>query len=144
TAIAALRHPRLRVAGVDDHATAIRLLVDRHHDLGRLRTQSVCRLHRLLCTLTPGGHPRRMSADQAERMLATIPAATAVEATRKQMALELLGDVRRLDDEIALSKRRVVAAVDEADTTSPSSTASAPSSPGSSSATLVMCAGSRL
>lgn len=117
TAIAALRHPRLRQAGVDDHATAIRLLVDRHHDLGRLRTQSVCRLHRLLCTLTPGGHPRRMSADQAERMLTTIRPATPVEATRKQMALELLSDVRRLDTEIALSKRRVVVAVDAADTT---------------------------
>src|SRR3954447_674099 len=117
TAIAALRHPRLRVAGGDDHAVAIRLLVDRHHDLSRLRTQSVCRLHRLLCTLTPGGHPRRMAADQAQRMLATIQPATPVDATRKQMALELLGDVRRLDAEIAASKRRVVVAVDAADTT---------------------------
>ena len=117
TAIAALRLPRLRVAGVDDHAVAVRLLVDRHHDLGRLRTQSVCRLHRLLCTLTPGGHPRRMSADQAERVLATVAPASPVEATRKQMALELLDDVRRLDRDIAASRRRVVAAVDAAGTT---------------------------
>ena len=117
TAIAALRHPRLRAAGADVHATAIRLLVDRHHDLGRLRTQSVCRLHRLLCTLSPGGHPRRMAADQAERMLRSIRPATAVETTRKEMALELLGDVRRLDAEIAGSRRRVLAAVELADTT---------------------------
>src|SRR3954451_1365878 len=33
------------------------------------------------------------------------------------MALELLGDVRRLDAEIAMSKRRVVVAVDAADST---------------------------
>ena len=117
TAIAALRHPRLRLAGVDDHATEVRLLVDRHHDLGRLRTQSVCRLHRLLCTLTPGGHPRRMAAGQAERLLATIRPGTPIEETRKHMALELLDDVRRLDGEIAVSKRRVVAAVEAADTT---------------------------
>ena len=117
TAIAALRHPRLRLAGIDDHATTIRLLVDRHHDLGRLRNQSVCRLHRLLCTLTPGGHPRRMSADQAQRVLTPIRPASAVDATRKQMALELLGDVRRLDAEIVVSKRRVVIAVDAANTT---------------------------
>ena len=45
-------------------------------------------------------------------MLATIRPVAPVEATRKQIALELLGDVRRLDTEIAASKRRVVAAVD--------------------------------
>ena len=111
TAIAALRQPRLRAAGVDSGAATVRLVVDRHHDLGRLRTQAVCRLHRLLCTIVAGGHPRRMSADQAERMLAGITADTGVDATRKQMALELLADVRRLDAEIAVSKRRVMAAV---------------------------------
>jgi transposase len=112
TAIAALRHPRLRAAGVDSHVTAVRLLVDRHHDLGRLRTQSACRLHRLLCTLIAGGHRRRMSADQAERLLATICPVSAVDATRKAMAVELLDDVRRLDAEIVRSRRRVVAAVE--------------------------------
>ena len=111
TAIAALRQPRLRAAGVDSDATTVRLVVGRHHDLGRLRTQSVCRLHRLLCTIVPGGHPRRMSADQAERMLAGIAARTVVDATRKEMALELLADVRRLDADIAVSRQRVVAAV---------------------------------
>jgi transposase len=117
TAIAALRHPRLRMAGADDHAAAIRLLVDRHHDLGRLRTQAVCRLHRLLCALTPGGHARRMSADQAQRVLDTIRPATPTDATRKDMALELLADVRRLDREIIASRQRVVAAVEAAGTT---------------------------
>jgi transposase len=111
TAIAALRQPRLRAAGIDSDATTVRLVVDRHHDLGRLRTQSVCRLHRLLCTIVAGGHPRRMSADQAERVLAGITTLTVVDTTRKQMALELLADVRRLDAEIAVSKGRVVAAV---------------------------------
>ena len=117
TAIAALRHPRLRVAGADDHAVTVRLVVDRHHDLGRLRTQSVCRLHRLLCALSAGGHPRRMAANQAERMLGGVVAATPADATRKQMALELLADIRRIDDEIAASRKRVVAAVDESKTT---------------------------
>ena len=42
-------------------------------------------------------------------MLATIGSVTPVEITRKQMALELLVDVRRLDTEIAASKRRLVA-----------------------------------
>jgi transposase len=111
TAIAALRHQRLRTVSVDTESTELRLLVDRHHDLGRLRTQSVCRLHQVLCSLVPGGHRRRMSADQAERLLATIHPVTAVDSTRKELALELLGDVRRLDDTIDSSRHRVDAAV---------------------------------
>jgi transposase len=117
TAIAALRHPRLRAAGADDHTAAIRLLVDRHHDLGRLRTQAVCRLHQLLCALTPGGHARRMSADQAQRVLETIEPAGPTDAIRKAMALELLADVRRIDREIVASRQRVVVEVEASGTT---------------------------
>jgi hypothetical protein len=41
TATAALRHPRLREPGVDDHAVVLRLFVDGHHDLGVLRAQTM-------------------------------------------------------------------------------------------------------
>lgn len=111
TAIAALRQPRLRTVDGDSPATELRLLADRHHDLGRLRTQSVCRLHQVLCSLVAGGHRRRMSADQAERLLATIRPATSVDETRRELALELLVDVRRLDDAIDSSRQRLAAAV---------------------------------
>jgi len=117
TAIAALRHPRLREPRVDDHAVALRLLVDRHQDLGVLRTRTVNRLHALLCALTPGGHVRRMTADQAQRVLRSVKPATSVDTTRKQMAVDLLGDVRRLDRDIAASKKRVVDAVAASNTT---------------------------
>jgi transposase len=111
TAVAALRHPRLRTVNGDSSVTELRLLADRHHDLGRLRTQSVCRLHQVLCSLVAGGHRRRMSADQAERLLTTIRPTTQVEHTRTELALELVADVRRLDDAIELSRRRLCAAV---------------------------------
>lgn len=117
TAIAALRHPRLRAPRVDDHAVALRLLVDRHQDLGVLRTQTVCRLHALLCALTPGGHRRRMTADQAQRVLRTVKPSTPIDAARKQMAVDLLGDVRRFDRDIATSKQRVAEAVAASKTT---------------------------
>jgi len=86
-------------------------LADRHHDLGRLRTQSVCRLHQVLCSLIAGGHRRRMSADQAERLLTTIGPKSAIDQTRKNLALELLADIRRLDDAIDSSRLRLGAAV---------------------------------
>jgi len=111
TAIAALRQPRLRTVDGDSAATELRLLADRHHDLGRLRTQSVCRLHQVRCSLVAGGHRRRMSADQAERLLATIIPTTIVDQTRKTLALELLADIRRLDDVIDSSRLRLAAAV---------------------------------
>ena len=47
-----LRSPRLRVVTAEDHVAVLRLLADRNHDLGRLRTQAICRLHAVLCALT--------------------------------------------------------------------------------------------
>ncbi len=55
TAVAALRNRRLHPVVADDHAVILRLLSDRHHDLTRLRTQAVCRLHAMLANLVPGG-----------------------------------------------------------------------------------------
>ena len=61
-AIVALRHTRLRQVTPVDHTAVLRLLADRHHDLTGLRTQAICRLHALLCGLTPGGAGRLLSA----------------------------------------------------------------------------------
>ncbi len=117
TAVAALRHPHLRVVTPDDHAAVLRILADRNHDLGRLRTQAVCRLHAVLCTLVPGGLTRRLSAKRAGQMLARIRPVTAVEVQRKQLAADLLADVRRLDRDIAATKARIRTAVAASATT---------------------------
>jgi hypothetical protein len=44
TAIAALRASRLRSVDREDHGAILRMLGGHHHDLGRLRTQAICRL----------------------------------------------------------------------------------------------------
>lgn len=91
-------------------AARVRLLADRHQDLTALRTQAVCRLHALIAALTPGGVGRRISADgTASRLRATHPT-TAVEIVRKQTALELVADIRRLDKTIVEIKERTAAA----------------------------------
>jgi transposase len=100
-AVVALRHASLQVVRPVDHTTVLRLLADRRHDLVALRTRTVCRLHALLCLLTPGGFPERMSADQAAKVLRCIRPTETVAAERKHMALELLADLRRLDQQIA-------------------------------------------
>jgi transposase len=93
-AIVALRHARLRQVMAVDHTAVLRLLADRHHDLTGLRTQAICRLHALLCGLTPGGAGRLLSAPQAGRILRGVRPAGPVELERKRIALELAGDVR--------------------------------------------------
>ena len=55
---AAVHSPRIRPVVVDDETVALKLLVDRRQELVASRTASMCRLHRLLRELIPGGAPR--------------------------------------------------------------------------------------
>jgi transposase len=110
-AIVALRHARLRRVTPVDHTAVLRLLADRHHDLTGLRTQAICRLHALLCGLTPGGAGRLLSAPQAERILRGVRPGEPVEIERKRIALELLGDVRRSTTSSSPPNERIVEAV---------------------------------
>jgi transposase len=110
-AIVALRHPRLRPVTLVDHSAVLRLLADRHHDLVALRTQAVCRLHALLCQLTAGGAPGRLSAQRAGETLRRVRPLEPVSTERKRVALELLGDLRRFDNQLVSSNERIVEAV---------------------------------
>ena len=47
-AIAALRSPSVRPVAAEDHTAVMKLWAKRHRDLGRSRTQLMCRLHALL------------------------------------------------------------------------------------------------
>ena len=112
TAVAALRHRRLHAVMADDHVAILRMLADRHHDLTRLRTQAVCRLHAMLASLVPGGISGSLRTSKAATMLASVRPTDGVVAERKHQARELLGDVRRLDADIKAIKARIVAAVE--------------------------------
>ena len=116
-AVVALRHDSLQVVRPVDHTAVLRLLADRRHDLVRLRTQTICRLHALLCLLTPGGLPRQLTADRAAKAMRTIRPLEPVGVERKRMATELLADVRRLDQQLAAIKDRIGDAVAASGTT---------------------------
>jgi len=51
----ALRTPNLVRVGVDADLQVMGMLADRRDELGRARTQTINRLHRLLLELLPGG-----------------------------------------------------------------------------------------
>jgi transposase len=115
-AIVALRHRHLRPVVADDHTAILRMLANRHHALGRLRTQAVCRLHAQLANLKPGGLPGTFTASRARELLETVAAGNGVVAERKHQAAVLLDDVVRIDSEVRAIKRRMSVAVQAAGT----------------------------
>jgi transposase len=116
-AVAALHAPGLRVVARADHAAVLRLLAKRNKQLGSARTAVACRLHALLAELVPGGIPKEITANRAERLLASVTPASVVEGTRHMLAAEHLEDLRRLDGQLRDLHRRMDEAVKASGTT---------------------------
>jgi transposase len=116
-AVAARRAPGLASVARADHVGVLRVLAKRNIDLGRARNRTACRLHALLVELVPGGIAKEINASGAARMLAGVTPTNPVEATRQGVALEHLEDLRRLDEQMKASKRRVIEAVAASGTT---------------------------
>jgi transposase len=110
-AIAALRSASRREAAADDQAAVLRLWSKRRRDLGRTRTQVVCRLHAVLCELVPGGVPRAITAGQAAAILGSITPVDAVSAARRELAAEFVEDLRRIDAQMRQTRSKLAAAV---------------------------------
>jgi transposase len=110
-AIAALRSPAPVEVRVEDHSAVAKLWSKRQRDLARARNKVACRRHSLLCELVPGGVPDELYAAKAARLLGDVPLEGAVAAARVELASDLLEDLRRLDDQIKASKRRLAAVV---------------------------------
>ena len=85
---------------VDDDLVVMGMLVDRRDELGRARTQTINRLHRLLLELFPGGAKKFLSAPQARALIATIKPRDIVGKTRRRLAVELIGELEVIDKKI--------------------------------------------
>jgi transposase len=110
-AVAALRSSGLRRVQPVGHSEVLRLLSKRNTDIGDHRTRVVCRLHALLAELAGGGIAKEMYASDVERFLADHKPETAVEQVRFDLADELLSDLRRLDEQLKASHKRIREAV---------------------------------
>jgi transposase len=95
----------------DDATVSLRLLCDRREELTALRTQAVCRLHRLLAELTPGGMRRELTANKAQALLARIRPADEVSQVRVHIARDHLADIRALDARIKYIGGQIAALV---------------------------------
>ena len=116
-AIAALRSPTPKRVDVEDHAAVMKLWSRRHRNLSSTRTQIACRLHAVLCDLVAGGVPDEIYAEKAALLLADVESDSAVAAARVELAGELLDDLRRVDHQIAESKKRLAQVVAASGTT---------------------------
>jgi transposase len=110
-AVAALRAPSSSAIAAEDETAAMKMWAHRYRDLGSLWTQTVCRLHAVLCDLVPGGFARRISVPQAIQFLKTVEPATPADAARLDLARDLVADLQRIDDQRRQVKQRLAVIV---------------------------------
>jgi transposase len=110
-AVAALRAHDLPQLTAEDHSMAMRLWARRYHDLGRLRTQLLCRLHAVLCELVSGGFRKELTAGQAIELLDRIVTDSPNAQATLALARELIADPHRIDQQRQDAKRRTAQAV---------------------------------
>jgi transposase len=115
-AIAALRSAGIAEVRPDDHAAVLKVWSKRHRDLGRARTQLVCRLHAVPCELIPGGVPKAITAAHAAHLLNSITAAGAVDAARCELAAAFTEDLQGIDARMRETRKKLTAAVAAAGT----------------------------
>jgi hypothetical protein len=103
-AITALRSPEAKKVRAEDHAAVMKVWAKRRHDLVSARTRVVCRLHAVLCELVPGGISGQLYASKAATMLDEFEPENAIAAARHELGLELLADLRRVDEQMRDTK----------------------------------------
>jgi transposase len=86
---------------VEDLSTVLALLDERRANLAAHRTRLVNQLHALLRDLIPGGADTDLTAAGAARVLAAVRPVGPVEAARKQLARDLVTEVREVDARLA-------------------------------------------
>ncbi len=104
-AMVALRTPDLVRVQVDPELVVMGMLVDRRDELGRARTQTINRLHRVLLELFPGGAKQFLSSQQARALIATIKPRDIVGKTRRRLAVELIGELEGIDKKIKTAEK---------------------------------------
>jgi transposase len=110
-AVAALRARDLPELVAEDQTMVMRVWARRYHDLGRLRTQAVCRVHAVLCELVPGGVRKHVRTSQAIELLDRIVADSPIAQAKLALARELIADLHRIDQQRRDAKRRTAQAV---------------------------------
>jgi len=111
-ALASLHSDLLQVR-VDERTETLRLLANRRDELVGLRTQAVCRIHRELQILIPGGASRALTAAKAKTMLASVRPRDEVGKVRKALVIDQVADLVAIDKRIKDINTQIKAVVAE-------------------------------
>jgi transposase len=84
----------------EDITTVLALLDERRTNVTTQRTRLVNQLHAVFRDLLPGGAPKGLTATLASGLLAGIRPAGPVEAARKQLARDLVSEIRQADQRL--------------------------------------------
>jgi len=110
-ALVGLRTPDLPVVRRDELTETMRLLSNRRAELVSLRTQVVCRIHRDLVALLPGGVSKRLTATQAKEILARVRPRDELGKLRRQLLADQIADLVAVDKKIAAVNAQIKTAV---------------------------------
>ena len=115
-AVAGLRARDLRPVRPDDATEILRMLTARRQELVAARISTVNRLHEVLCQLIPGGATKNLRASRARQMLSTVRPRAAVGKARKQLALDYLAELERVDAKLKEIKKQIGEVIDQRQT----------------------------
>jgi transposase len=115
-AIAGLRARDLQPVRPDDATEILGMLTSRRQELVCERISTVNRLHEVLAQLIPGGAKKNLRATRARQLLSTVRPRSAVGKARKQLALDYLVELERLDTRLKDLKKQIAEVVDEQQT----------------------------
>jgi transposase len=110
--VAAL-HGDAAVVVAEDHITVFALLEERGANLAAQRVRIANQLHAMLRDLSPGGAGLAITAKSASALLRSIRPVSPSERTRKELAQDLVRELRSIDAGLADIERRMTAALDE-------------------------------
>ncbi len=113
----AQRSRKLRTVTAEDQSTLLRMLSERRDDLAHERARITNRLHVLLRDLIPGGAPLGLSATKAATLLRTVRPITATDGCRKDLARDLLDDLKRVDKLLKDNEKQTTQALSATDST---------------------------
>jgi transposase len=110
--VAALHGDATPVVG-EDHTTVFALLEERRANLAAQRVRVANQLHAVLRDLVPGGAALDITAKSAATMLRSVRPATPTERVRKELAQDLVRDLRAVDALLSDIEHRMTAALDD-------------------------------
>ena len=110
--VAALHGDATVVTG-EDHTTVFAMLEERRANLAAQRVRAANQLHALLRDLVPGGAPLALTARVAATILRSVRPASPSEWARKELAQDVVRDLRTVDACLTDIEKRMSAALDE-------------------------------